>query len=227
MSYHAPYLSFFGAVNNEVNDFNKALGNCGNNDHVPRHHVHARGHHRKGGRHGRKASGRELHKKHAEGHGEGRGDGHGELTADLDNWFGDDDWSLLPSDDLDVALITPPVDLLEHDDSYELNVTIPGVKEKKSINVEYHKEKNQIIIFGEVPSVVTKENKDKIKVQEVASGSFKRVISLPGYPGIDADNIKADYSSGVLSLDIPKLKPAEPNDSVQKIPVSSQDSWSE
>lgn len=244
-----PYDSFVEAINYEVN---RVMESYGYGDYRPRreyfgpppHHLHApphapphahahgHGHHHrahpqgvhaqarghKGGRHGRRKSGnRELHRR--------CGEHQGDLTTDLDNWYVDDDWTLLPSEELDTVGITPPVDLLENEKNYALNVTIPGIQNKNSVNVEYHRGKNQIFISGEVPSVLTEENRDRVRVQETAFGKFRRVISLPDYPGIDADNIKADYSSGVLHLDIPKLKPTEPKQGVQTIEVSSHDSW--
>ena len=70
------------------------------------------------------------------------------------------------------------------------------------------------------------ESKDKVKVKESSSGKFKRVITLPDYPGVDADNIKADYASGVLTLTVPKLKPQKDGKNhVKKIEVYSQESW--
>lgn len=82
------------------------------------------------------------------------------------------------------------------------------------------------MITGEIPSGSSAEDKDKVKVQERAYGKFKRVISLPEYPRIDADNIKADYNSGILTLTVPKLEPSKNGeDAVKKIEISSEESW--
>lgn len=143
----------------------------------------------------------------------------------LDNWF-DNDFALFPFDFAAASQVSVPVDILDHDTNYEVKITVPGVKSKKDINVDYNKKKNQITISGEIPSTITKENEKKVKVKERASGKFKRVITLPDYPGIDTDKIGADYSGGILTLDVPKLKPKKGEKSdVQRIEISSNESW--
>ena len=58
------------------------------------------------------------------------------------------------------------------------------------------------------------------KIRERRYGKFKRVVRLPKYPGVDADNIKANYTNGVLVLTVPKLKPSEDEKAkVRKIEV--------
>lgn len=180
MAFYEPYFDFFDAINNEVDNFHKALGNYPHNSYSTRRQLPSN-------------------------------------SSDLSRWFGRDDDGFLSYRS---SGVTPAVDILEHDKSYEVRVTVPGIKEKKDINVEYHKDRNEIVISGEVPSSVTKENKGKVKVQEVAFGSFRRVISLPEHPGIDADKIKADYSAGILTLDVPKREPSPADKSVRKIELS-------
>lgn len=143
----------------------------------------------------------------------------------LDNWF-DNDFALFPFDFAAASQVSVPVDILDHEKNYEVKITVPGVKSKDDINVDYNKKKNQITISGEIPSTITKENEKKVKVKERASGKFKRVITLPDYPGIDTEKIGADYSGGILTLDVPKLKPkkGEKGD-VQRIEISSNESW--
>lgn len=205
MSFNVPFFSFFDAINNEVDSFNRALNEAGYNNYQPRRQLTA----------SRDAKNQQLQKSDKSGS--------QSLVPSSDSWL-EDDWSLWPSF-FDAKDIAPPVDILEHENNYELNITIPGVKSKKDIDLEYHKEHNQILVSGEIPSNVTKENEDKVKVKEGATGKFKRVITLPKYPGVDADNIKADYANGILKLTVPKLKPTDPKDGVQKIAISSQESW--
>ncbi|GAV54147.1 hypothetical protein ZYGR_0AK06490 [Zygosaccharomyces rouxii] len=192
MSFNSPFFSFFDAINNEVENFNRVLDNSGFNYYYPSRHLSTV----------KKSNDKSLQKNY-----------------DDSRWF--DDWSLLPTRVGSEGII-PAVDLLEHEKNYELNITIPGVKDKKDINLEYHKEPNQIIVSGEIPPTVTEENKDKVRVREVASGKFKRVITLPKTPGVDADNITADYTDGILKLNVPKLEPTEPENQVKKIEVSSK-----
>lgn len=190
MSFNSPFFNFFDAINSEVENFNRILDNSGFNHYYPSNQLTNE----------RRINDKSLKKK-----------------SNNNGWF--DDWTLLPTR-LGPSGIVPAVDLLEHEKSYELNITIPGVKDKKDINLEYHKEANQIIVSGEIPSTITEENRDKVRVREVASGKFKRIVALPKTPGVDADNIKADYTDGVLKLNVPKLEPTEPESQVKKIEIS-------
>lgn len=207
MSYNSPFFSFFDAINSEVDAFNRALDNNGYRSYQPKQQQIT-----SSGQDNKQVARKEKNSS--------------ELQAPkhLTDWF-DNDWSLLPSN-FGSSSLTPPVDILDHDKNYDIKVTVPGVKDKKSIHLEYHKEKNQIVVSGEIPSSHAAKDKDKVKVQERVFGKFKRVISLPDYPRIDADNIKADYNSGILTLTVPKLEPSkEGENAVKKIEISSQDSW--
>lgn len=205
MSFNSPFFDFFDAINSEVDSFNRALGSYN----APRRALPS---HRKG----KKSSNRrELQRGN---------NNYGALTApDWDPFLDEEEeLGLIPASDATFP-ITPPVDLLEHDKDYELSVPIPGLKSKNSVNVDYHRDTNQLEISGEVPPVVTEENRGKVKRQEVRSGSFRRVLPLPKYPGVEADKIKADYSSGVLKVDIPKLTPTGPKEGVHRIDVGFND----
>ncbi|QLG70408.1 hypothetical protein HG535_0A03470 [Zygotorulaspora mrakii] len=208
MSFNTPFYDFFDAINNEVNSFSRLLDNTGYNvyDSSARN-AQLPSTDKQVTRAGK--NNQITHSKAAP------------LTA-LDDWF-ENDWPLIP-EAVGKSSFVPPVDILDHDKNYEVTVTAPGVKDKKDINLEYHKERNQIVVSGEIPSTFDDSTKDKLKVQERFSGKFKRIISLPDYPGIDADNIKADYSNGILTLTIPKLKPSKDGSGIQKIEIFSQES---
>ncbi|AQZ09442.1 (ZYRO0E07744g) [Zygosaccharomyces parabailii] len=201
MSYCVPFFDFFDTINNEVVNFNRCLENLG---HRNSQQLIANKHH------AGKGKVEKTHKKNQQ------------HSTSLNRLLGSD-WSISPVS-LESTNIVPPLDLFEHDESYEINVAIPGVKSKNDISVEYYRDKNQVVISGKIPCSIAEENKSKIRFKEVASGSFKRVISLPANPGVDASKIKADYSSGVLTVHIPKLKQKEPKGEVLKIEFSSQDS---
>lgn len=142
------------------------------------------------------------------------------LSVNLDNWFDNNFLSIARSSS--PTGILPSVDILDHEKSYELNVSVPGVA-KDDINLEYHEQNNQIVIAGEVPSVVNEEKKNKVRVKEVRTGNFKRVIQLPESSEIDVDNIKATYTNGILKLDIPKIEPTKPEKHTKRIEITSQD----
>lgn len=218
MSTNSPFFDFFDAINNEVDSFNRMLD--GRYNYPRRQYVTDSD----GAADDRTlTTTKPTNNKIAKGGKEiARAKPRG--FFDLDDWF-DNDWALATKEPF--GSLTVPVDIFDHDANYEIKVSVPGVKEKKDINLEYHQNKNQLIVSGSIPSSINDKNKKNLKVQERSTGKFKRVISLPEYPGIDADNIKADYSSGVLTLTAPKLKPEEGKEKgVHKIEISSQDSWS-
>ncbi|CAI1913562.1 hypothetical protein SEUBUCD646_0D02840 [Saccharomyces eubayanus] len=212
MSFNSPFFDFFDNINNEVDAFNRLLGEGGLRGYAPRRQLTTGP--------GKDSTGKEIARPNNNG-----GALYDPRDDTLDDWF-DNDLSLLPSNLSFPRSVAVPVDILDHDNNYELKVVVPGVKSKKDIDIEYHQNKNQILVSGEIPSSLNEESKDKVKVKESNSGKFKRVITLPDYPGVDADNIKADYASGVLTLTVPKLKPKKDGKNhVKKIEVSSQESW--
>jgi len=214
MSFFNPYYNFFDSINNEVEDFNNYLNPVFDSTNNKR--LKANPHQDK---YSNQVAFRDNHAHH--------GQVTTRPTTQLDNWF-DNDFSLIPFDAEIGGHMAVPVDILDHDNDYVLKITVPGVRAKKNINVEYDHNKSQITISGEIPSAVTEDNKHNVKVKERSSGKFKRVVTLPEYPGIDTENIKADYSSGVLTLHVQKLKPKKgEKGNVKKIEITSNESWSE
>ncbi|CAR30015.1 hypothetical protein ZYGR_0AD07050 [Zygosaccharomyces rouxii] len=195
MYYHIPPFLMFDVIGAEVNNLHKFLDNAGYQFYQRKHHMT---------NHDKPNCSTELNRKESSVH---ISDGQSSVRA--------------KSEKTDLV---PPVDLWESDTSYELNVIIPGVKDKESIEVEYHDEKrNRVVISGEIPSSHDGAAGSKIRIQESASGRFKREILFPEKPGVDADNIRAKYLNGILHLNIPKLAAVEPEDQVRKIEVISLD----
>ncbi|CCD22714.1 chaperone protein HSP26 NDAI_0A05590 [Naumovozyma dairenensis CBS 421] len=214
MSFNSPFFDFFDNINSEVDNFNRLLDNAGFRDYSQKRQRLIGGNQ---DNNNKKVAIRPTNNLLSD-----------TSFGDLDDWF-DNDLSLFPTNfaayDKELAV---PVDILDHEKNYELKITVPGVKSKKDIDLEYHKNDNQIIVSGQIPKISPESKKAKVKVNERASGKFKRIITLPGTPGIDADHIKADYTSGVLTLTVPKLKSnKDEKEHVQKIAISSEDSWND
>ncbi|CAR31006.1 hypothetical protein ZYGR_0P03120 [Zygosaccharomyces rouxii] len=202
--FSTPFFDFFDNINNEVENVHNILGYSRDRDYPSRRQLTS----------GRENDSGKIQKRPH------RNNNQRLLSTRLNKWF-DDDWSL--SDfDLGPTNIVPPVDLFDHEENYEARITIPGVDDSKNINLEYHKDGNEIVVSGEVPSTVTEHNRDNVKVKEVVSGQFKRVITLPENPGVNAEEINANYKNGVLSLRIPKLKQSK-KDNVRKIEVAGDE----
>lgn len=218
MSYNSPFFSFFDVINDEVDYFNRFLNSGAR--YQPRQQRLAANETEANAN----GDDRQVARSNPRNYDNRVGFTTDRFFNDLDDWF-NDDYSLIPTS-FNKGFVGVPVDIFDHEKNYELKITVPGVKSKKDINLEYHKEKNQIIVTGEIPSVTNEENKDNLKVRESQTGSFKRVVALPQSPPIDADNIKADYASGILTLTVPKLEPSKDEKAaVQKIEITSQDSW--
>ncbi|AEY99230.1 FAGR408Wp [Eremothecium gossypii FDAG1] len=122
------------------------------------------------------------------------------------------------TDWLTSASIIPPVDVLEQEKDYEVHLSVPGIVDQDNINIEFHSDRGELVISGEVPTKETEENKNGWRVRERATGSFRRVIGLPDKPGVDVEHITADYEHGVLTLRVPKLAPRESR-AVRKIQI--------
>lgn len=185
--FNTPFFDFFDNINTEVENIHNILGYPRDRDYPSRRQLTS-------------GSGNNSGKIQKRPH---KNNNQGLLSTRLNEWF-DYEWPLA---DVDLAPtnIVPPVDLFDHEKNYEINVNIPGVKDPKNIDIEYHSDDNEIVVSGTVPSTVTQENKGNVKVKETSSGQFKRIISLPKKPGFNADDINANYKNGVLTLDIPKL----------------------
>jgi len=94
------------------------------------------------------------------------------------------------------------VDILESPQTYDIKANLPGIpKEKINISVK----DNRILISASHEEVKEEKDKDTIIRTERYSGSYQRSISLP--ENANADNIKAKFENGVLSLTIPKREP--------------------
>ena len=105
----------------------------------------------------------------------------------------------------------PRVEISEHSDNYMLSVELPGI-DKQDVHVEV--ENNTLTISGDKQSDV--ENKDQnYHLRERTYGKFSRSFELPAR--IEANNIEAKYTNGVLNLSIPKAEEAKPKQIEVKI----------
>jgi HSP20 family protein len=109
---------------------------------------------------------------------------------------------------------SPTVEAGASDDSFEITVELPGVKEK---DVDITLDNNMLTIKGEKHS--KKEEKDETRYfSERTYGSFQRTFRLPAE--VKADEIKAHFEDGVLHIKIPKLKAS--SGKATKIPIGKK-----
>ena len=103
-----------------------------------------------------------------------------------------------------VARFMPAVDVSEDDAKYCITVELPGAS-KDDVTVEHHD--NMLTIRGEKKSE-REEKKEQRRYVERTFGSFSRSFSLPA--DADADQVKATFENGVLTLAIPKTEADKP-----------------
>ena len=100
----------------------------------------------------------------------------------------------------------PSVDINEYDDSFQLQVDVPGVDPK---DVEITLDNGVLTISGE-RQYVKRENDEGMmrRRSERAYGRFYRRFILPDT--VDGDKVKATDRHGVLEISIPKQAKALP-----------------
>jgi HSP20 family protein len=100
------------------------------------------------------------------------------------------------------AAWTPLADVTETDDAYLVEVDLPGVK-RDDITVETTG--NELTIAGEFKE---KEKVGWLRTRTRRVGRFEYRTLLPAH--VDADEITADLSEGVLTVRVPKSEAAKP-----------------
>jgi HSP20 family protein len=104
--------------------------------------------------------------------------------------------------ELKSGLLTPHTDIVETDDQYEIKVDLPGIK-KENINI--HLEKGVLSIEAQTQSENTEEKAGQIIRQERRVGKYLRRFSLG--ENLAESDTTAQFTDGVLTLQIPKQKP--------------------
>ena len=105
----------------------------------------------------------------------------------------------------DGSSFTPAVDIKENDREIRLDLELPGLKPE---DVEITAENNVLTIRGEKQAERKEGDESRYQVIERAYGTFMRTFQLP--QGVDADQIKAEFNNGVLSLHVPKAALPQP-----------------
>lgn len=101
------------------------------------------------------------------------------------------------------------LDLREKDDSYIVEATIPGAKPD---DVDISVLGDTLRITAEVKDQ-TENSGEKWLVRERRYGHFERAVTLP--TSVKADQAKAEFNDGVLTITLPKAEEARP----RSIPV--------
>ena len=92
----------------------------------------------------------------------------------------------------------PSVNSLENNDSFEIDLAVPGMK-KEDFTIELN---DKVLVISSETSN-TNEN-DKMRLNEFNFSSFQRSFRVPD--SVDHDKIKANYKNGILKIKLPKRK---------------------
>jgi HSP20 family protein len=109
-----------------------------------------------------------------------------------------------PGDSNGTTQWTPSADIYEAENELVVNLDLPGVDPKM---VDIRVENNILSIRGE-RQFEDKQNKENFHRVERSYGPFARSFTLS--TAVDADKIRANYKSGVLSITLPKAEAAKP-----------------
>jgi HSP20 family protein len=100
--------------------------------------------------------------------------------------------------------IAAPVDLAETDNGFEVRMDMPGMAAK---DFDIQVNGNVVTISGERKEETEEKGKTWHRVER-RSGSFSRSVTLPC--NINAHEVAADYTGGVLTVTLPKADEAKP-----------------
>lgn len=98
----------------------------------------------------------------------------------------------------------PPVNVYEDKDHLAIEAQLPGIDLN---DIELSVKEQTLNLRGERKAEAEK-SKDGYHVREARYGAFSRSFSLPNT--VNADEAKASYDKGVLTITIPKQEKAKP-----------------
>jgi HSP20 family protein len=117
----------------------------------------------------------------------------------MDDFFADDNgtWPSIK------GVSIPAVNIAEGKDAFKLDLAAPGFK-KDDFKIEV--KNGYLVITGETKT--EKEDKDdQYTRREFRYNTFSRSFALP--ENVNAENINAQYSEGILKMTLPKSKAQE------------------
>lgn len=98
----------------------------------------------------------------------------------------------------------PGSEIVKTENGFQVKVSLPGVK-KEDVKIEL--EGNLLTVSGERKSEHT-ENQGNVLRSEISYGKFSRSFTLT--PDIDQSKIEANFTDGILKLDMPVSEKALP-----------------
>jgi len=99
---------------------------------------------------------------------------------------------------------TPPIDVIDRGDKYEVRADMPGIP-KDNINIEVTPDTIEISGNYEEQEREGKEKKNWMRHERRMN--FYRGLELP--EEVKPDNVNAELKDGVLTIQLPKVQPRE------------------
>jgi HSP20 family protein len=129
-------------------------------------------------------------------------------AASLDRFF-NDLWNTFPAEPENSA-VAPPIDVIERDDTVEVQVNLPGVN-PDDVSIEF--EDGVLTIATHFENEANEEGPNYTR-RERFHGAYERSLRVPD--SLDTQNAAANFENGVLTLTLPKKPEAQP----LRIPVN-------
>ena len=107
-------------------------------------------------------------------------------------------------DEVSMAAWVPPVDIAEEKDRILITAELPGFKENE---IEIQSENGMLTLRGERKFETKNDGKNYHRVER-SYGQFVRSFALPN--NVDREHIRAEFSDGLLRIDLPKREDAKP-----------------
>lgn len=92
----------------------------------------------------------------------------------------------------------PAVDIIEEEKEIKVKAQVPGIR-PEDLNIEVE---NQSLILSGESQYKEEEEKGNVYRREIAYGKFFRRVPLPSE--VKADQAKADFEHGILTVTLPK-----------------------
>lgn len=115
---------------------------------------------------------------------------------------------------LELGTTIPAVNTKETDESYLLELAIPGMQ-KEDFNVDL--DNHTLTISSEKSEDKEEKDGEKVRRREFSYSSFKRSFQIP--ENIKEEDISAEYTDGLLKLTLPKTEPTQVAESKKQIEI--------
>jgi HSP20 family protein len=108
------------------------------------------------------------------------------------------------NEETEMGVWLPAVDVFEKEDQLVIKAELPGM-DKKDISLDF---KDGVLTLSGVRKSENEVKEDNFYRREMSYGKFVRSFSLPA--DSDADQIKAEFQNGLLTVEVPKPERHQP-----------------